>query len=189
MKTHTIKENSKISAFLAQFKTYWYLFVTGLIIFIALGYVYNHYATQQYLVSSSILLQQEPGNRDISSAYANGGVSPASVDEVIKNEGDVLRSRNLMKEVVEKMHLNVMVFANSGFFASEIYNEAPFEVNVIHNKVDSLKKQEYVINKINGQTFHLVNSDENVNKVYKFGEVISLPQYDITIEKRPNVPV
>jgi tyrosine-protein kinase Etk/Wzc len=189
MKTYPIKENNKLSSFLSQFKTYWYLFVTGLIIFIALAYVYNHYATQQYLVSSSILLQQQPDNHDVSSAYANGGVSPASVDEVLKNEADVLRSRNLMKEVVQKMNLNVMVFSNSGFLGSEIYSEAPFEVKVVRNKVDSLKKQEYVINKINSKTFHLVNSNENVDKVFKFGEPISLPQYDITIQRRLNIPV
>ncbi len=189
MKTNTVKENNKLSGFLAQFRTYWYLFVMGLIIFIGLGYIYNHYATQQYLVSSSILLQQQPDNHDVSSAYANGGVSPANVDEVIKNEGDVLRSRNLMKEVVEKLHLNVMTFSSSGFFGSEIYSEAPFEVKVVRNKVDSLKKQEYVINKISGKTFHLVNSNENVDKVVRFGELISLPQYDITINRLPNIPV
>lgn len=189
MKTYPIKENNKINGFLSQFRTYWYLFVAGLIIFISLAYVYNHYATQQYLVSSSILLQQQPDSHDVSSAYANGGVSPVNVDEVIKNEGDVLRSRNLMKEVVQKLHLNIMTFSNSGLLGSEIYSEAPFEVKVIRNKVDSLKKQEYVINKINSRTFHLVNSNEDIDEVFKFGERIRLPQYDITIERRPNVPV
>ncbi|MDB4919443.1 tyrosine-protein kinase [Mucilaginibacter sp.] len=191
MKTYLNKENNpQINKFLLQFKTYWYLFVISLFIFLSLAYLYNNYATQQYLISSSILLQQQPNNPDVSSAYANGGVSSVlNINEIIKNEGDVLRSRNLIKEIVQKLHLNIKVFSNSGFLGSEIYEEAPFEVKIIRNKVDSLKKREYIIKKINNHTFHLVNSDENVSKDFSFGERINLPQYDLTIEKRPGIPI
>lgn len=191
MKTYPVKESNKhVNKFLSQLKSHWYLFVIGVVVFISLAYVYNNYTTQQYLISSSILLQQEPNNPDASSAYANGGISSVlNVNEIIKNEGDVLRSRNLIKEVVQKLNLNIKVFSNSGFLASEIYQEAPFEVKIIRDKVDSLKRREYVINKISGHTFHLVNPDENIDRVCAFGEHINLPQYVLTIAKRPDVPV
>jgi capsular exopolysaccharide synthesis family protein len=175
---------------LLQLKTYWYLFAISLIICIGLAYVYNTYATKQYLISSSLLLQQEPNNPDASSAYANGGVSSVlNINELIKNEGDVLRSRNLIKEVVQTMHLNIKLFLNSGFLATEIYNEAPFDVEILNTKVDSLKKREYIINVINNNRLHIVNENENIDRTVKFGEQINLAQYNIRLVRRPGVPI
>ncbi|MGF7042572.1 GumC family protein [Mucilaginibacter lappiensis] len=175
---------------LLQFKTYWYLFAISLVLCIGLAYVYNTYATKQYLISSSLLLQQEPNNPDASSTYANGGVSSVlNINELIKNEGDVLRSRNLIKEVVQNLHLNIKLFLNSGFLASEIYSAAPFNVEILHTKVDSLRRREYVIDVINNNTVHIVNEDENIDRSVKFGEQINLPQYNIRIVRRSGVPI
>lgn len=175
---------------LLQIKSHWYLFVISLVVCIGLAYVYNTYATKQYLISSSLLLQQEPNNPDASSTYANGGVSSVlNVNELIKNEGDVLKSRNLIKEVVQNMHLNIKLFLNDGFLSTEIYDEAPFEIKILNTKVDSLKRREYTINVINNNTIHIVNEDENIDRNVKFDQQISLPQYNIKLARRKGVPV
>ncbi|WPU92430.1 polysaccharide biosynthesis tyrosine autokinase [Mucilaginibacter sabulilitoris] len=175
---------------LLQFKNYWYLFAISLVLCIGLAYVYNTYATKQYLISSSLLLQQQPNNPDASSAYANGGVASAlNLTEVVKNEGDVLLSRNLIKEVVQGMHLNIKLFLNSGFLATEIYDESPFDVKILNTKVDSLKRREYVIDVINNKMVHIVNEKENIDRNVKFGEQINLPQYNISLTRRPGVPI
>ena len=191
MKIYSQKENiMNFKSILLQFKTYWYLFGISLVICIGLAYVYNTYATKQYLISSSLLLQQQPSNPDASSTYANGGVSSVlNINELIKNEGDVLRSRNLIKEVVQNMHLNIKLFLNSGFLATEIYNAAPFSVEILNSKVDSLRRREYVIDVINNNTIHIVNEDENIDRNVKFGEQINLPQYNIRIVRRSGVPI
>ncbi|GGH18146.1 GumC family protein [Mucilaginibacter phyllosphaerae] len=190
MKNYNVKENNNFNFFLSQFKSYWYLFVICLLLFIGLAYVYNTYATKQYLISSTMLLQQHPNAPDASSQFANGGVSSVlNITDNIKNEGDVLRSRNLMKEVVQNMHLNMQYFTGSGLSAVEIYDEAPFELKILKYKVDSLQKQEYVIDIIDANTINIVNDDEEVNSKLPFNKVISLPQYDLQIIRRPQVPL
>ena len=191
MKTRYLNGNDKSdNKLLSQLKSYWYLFLLCPILFVALAYFFTIYATQQYLVSSSMLLQQQPNNPDASSAYANGGATSAlNLNEIIKNEGDVLRSRNLIQEVEQKLHLNIKLFANSGLFATEIYEESPFDVKIAKTKVDSLKRREYVITPVDGTHLNIANSKENVNLNVSYGAAIKLPQYDLIVTKKPNVPV
>ncbi|MEO3407303.1 polysaccharide biosynthesis tyrosine autokinase [Mucilaginibacter sp. CAU 1740] len=174
--------------FITQLKSYWYLYLLCPVLFVTLAYFFTVYATQQYLVSSTMLLQQQPNNPDASSAYANGGAAAAlNVNEIIKNEGDVLRSRNLIQEVEQKLHLNVKVFANSGIFGTEIYDQAPFDVKITKAKVDSLRKREYVITIVDGNHINVANPKEKVDLNVGYGDTISLPQYNLVIAKKPGV--
>ncbi|TSD67731.1 polysaccharide biosynthesis tyrosine autokinase [Inquilinus sp. KBS0705] len=191
MKNRLVKENSnKLHTFLLQIKSHWYLFLLSFIVFIGLAFAYVKLATKQYLVSSTMLLQQHPNNPDGASQYANAGVSTVlNIADNIKNEGDVLRSRNLMKEVVQSMHLNIQYFTQSGLLATEIYDEAPFIIRIAKTKVDSLKARQYVINVLDNNTLSVVNTDEDADYKVKFGHRVSLPQYNLEIIRRPNVPV
>ncbi|AYL95253.1 GumC family protein [Mucilaginibacter celer] len=169
---------------LLQLKNYWYFFILGLILFIGLAYVYNQFSTKQYLVSSTLLLQQQPNNNDASSAFANGGATSAlNMDEVIKNEGDVLRSRTLMTEVVQKFHLNIRLLSGSGLTSTEIYDEAPFGINVINTKVDSVKRREYVVHLAANNKIHIENTDEGISRSVDFDQKVVLPQYDIVFAR------
>jgi tyrosine-protein kinase Etk/Wzc len=189
METRLVKEKGNaISNFLLQIKSHWYLFAISFVVFLGLAYAYVTFATKQYLVTSTILLQQHPTTPDASSQFANGGASSAlNITDNIKNEGDVLRSRNLMKEVVQNMHLNIQYFFKSGLLATEAYQETPFIVNITKSKVDSLQLRKYVINVVDENTLNIANSDEDINVKVPFGKTINLPQYNIQILKRPGV--
>jgi tyrosine-protein kinase Etk/Wzc len=189
MKINPVKEsNNGLKYFLLQAKTHWYIFVISLVLFLGLAYAYNTYATQQYLVSSSMLLQQNPNTPEASSQFSNGGVSSVlNVADNIKNEGDVLRSRNLMKEIVQSMHLNLQYFTNSGLLATEIYEEAPFSVQLVKLRVDSLQKRDYVINVVNDTTVKISNTDEGIERTVSFNKTITLPQYNIKVIRRKGV--
>lgn len=191
MKINPVKEsNNNLKYFLLQAKTNWYIFVISLVLFLGLAYAYNTYATQQYLISSTMLLQQHPNTPEASSQFSNGGVSNVlNVADNIKNEGDVLRSRNLMKEVVQSMHLNLQYFSNSGLLATEIYEEAPFSVQLVKLRVDSLQKRDYVINVVNDTTVKISNSDEGIDRTISFNKAITLPQYKIKVIRRKGVPL
>ncbi|RYY38000.1 MAG: polysaccharide biosynthesis tyrosine autokinase [Sphingobacteriaceae bacterium] len=183
---HTDKENTTVQTFITQIKTNWYLFVISLVIFMGLAYTYNKIATRQYLVSSTMLLQPRPNSPDATSAYSNDGISGVlNTAENLKNEGDVLRSRNLMKEVVQTMHLNIRTNLNSGLLATEIYDDAPFTVRILDYKVDSVKKQAYTISLKSNGIVHVANPDELIDRSYNFGQKIRLPQYEILITPKP----
>ncbi|MDB5060218.1 MAG: hypothetical protein JWP67_61, partial [Mucilaginibacter sp.] len=191
MKINPVKEsNNGLKYFLLQAKTHWYIFVISLVLFLGLAYAYNTFATQQYLVSSSMLLQQNPNTPEASSQFSNGGVSSVlNVADNIKNEGDVLRSRNLMKEIVQSMHLNMQYFTNSGLLATEIYEEAPFSVQLVKLRVDSLQKRDYVINVVNDTTVKISNTDEGIDQTISLNKAIILPQYKIKVIRRKGVPL
>lgn len=186
------KENENISLqyFLAQIRSNWYIFAICLILFIAGAFAYTHYTTKRYLISSTMLLQPRPTTGSGTSEYANNGMTGVlNTVENIKNEGDVLRSRNLMKEVVQALQLNVRTYLNSGVQATEIYDACPFEVTLLRLKTDSVKKQEYKLTFADKQTLNLINEDEFIDQKFVIGKAIHLPQFDIMVSIKPNVKV
>ncbi len=189
MRSRSVNENSNaINNIILQIKTYWYLFVISLMVFMGLAYAYVTFATKQYLVTSTLLLQPHPTTRDAAVQYANGGASSAlNANENLKNEGDVLRSRNLMREVVNNMGLNIRYFFRSGIFATEAYEETPFIVQIIKTHADSLKSRNYVLKVVDDNNLLIENEDENINIKVPFGEIVNLPQYKIRLDRRPGV--
>ncbi|MBE9585871.1 polysaccharide biosynthesis tyrosine autokinase [Mucilaginibacter sp. JRF] len=190
METRSVKDSSNaISNILGQIKSYWYLFVISLVIFLGLGYAYITFSTKQFLVSSTMLIQLHPTSPDANKEYANAGVSTAlSLAENVKNEGDVLRSRSLMKEVVQMLHLNISYYNKSALGSPEIYEEAPFAVNILKNRTDSLREREYTFSVNGDNTVTIKNEDEGINRKVQFDQKVELPQYDISIAKTAAKP-
>jgi tyrosine-protein kinase Etk/Wzc len=190
MKMPKTDKNNSMNSIITQLKNYWYLFIISFLLFTGCAYAYLKFATKQYLITSTLLLQQPATSPDPTSQFANAGVSSVLNDNnIIKNEGDVLRSRNLMKEVVQNMHLNIKYFNKSGLLAEEIYDESPFSVRLMKSYVDSLKQREYVISVLNDSVLNISNADEGVNSNVRFGKTLRLPQYNIEIVRRKQVPL
>lgn len=163
---------------------HWKLFLLSMIVFVALGYAYLKIATPQYLISSALVVEAQPTQAAPSSAFA-GGLSTINSNENLKNEGDVLRTRNLIEETVKSLHLNINLFSGSGLLSKQIYDESPFDATIANQRVDTIKKKTYEINIINKNTFHISNSDENLDINGEFGKPLKLQQFDLTLQPRP----
>lgn len=166
-------------------KKNWMLFGGCMVGFVALGYLYNTYSTQQYLINGTVLVESRPVPAEPSSIYSGGMSSVLNNEGNVKNEGDVLRTRQLLKETVNHLHLNVRTLAGSGFTATELYDEAPFIVKIKNYRVDSLQKRDYIVQVLSDKKVHLTNSDEKIDKEITYGQVVKLPQYDLVVEKKP----
>jgi len=164
---------------------HWKLFLLSMIVFVGLGYAYLKVATPQYLISSALVVEAQPTQAAPSSAFA-GGISTLNSNENLKNEGDVLRTRNLIEETVKTLRLNIQLFSGSGLLSKEIYDESPFDATIANQRVDTIKKKVYEINVINRNTFHISNSDENLDANGTFGKPFKLQQFDLTLQPRPN---
>lgn len=179
------KKSSGFKSLKKMLSDNWKLFLLSMVVFIALGYAYLKVATPQYLISSALVVEAQPTQASPSSAFA-GGMTNINNNENLKNEGDVLRTRNLMEETVKTLQLNVKLFSGSGFFSKEIYDESPFNAVMDNQRVDTLKKSVYKIDIINKTTFHISNPDENVDADAVFGKPVKLQQFDLTLQPKPN---
>ncbi|MDN3550484.1 exopolysaccharide transport family protein [Mucilaginibacter aquaedulcis] len=182
------QKSNGLKNFRKMLLNHWKLFLFSMVVFIALGKAYLMVATPQYLISSALVVEAQAAQASPSSAFA-GGLSTITPAENLKNEGDVLRTRNLIQETVKTLHLNVNIFSGSGLLAQQIYDESPFEASISNQKVDTLKRKIYKIEVINRESFHLSNDDDDLEVNGQFGKAVKLPQYDLVIQPKPHAPI
>jgi capsular exopolysaccharide synthesis family protein len=138
------------------------------------------------LVSIKILVQDE----EKSSGGNNTGISEGDFSPMFnfksnaRNEVQVLKSRHLAEETVKKLKLNVKILSDQGVNLSEVYNEAPFNVDISYDH-DPSEKRAYKIELLNNSSFRISNDDEVLDKNVNFGTRIRLNQYNLVITKKP----
>ena len=76
-----------------------------------------------YEASVSIMIKDEKQNQDPSRVIESFTAAPANIS--VENEIEVLQSRSLMKQVVERLHLYAPVFEEDGEKALPAYTSSP----------------------------------------------------------------
>ena len=98
----------------------------------------------------------------------------------LTTELNVLRSRTLYKDVISKLELDITYIAIGRVQETEMYMDNPFVVKGIALDSGTYGRWFYV-NLIDDETFELKIDKEF--KIYKFGETIKNPIFDIKIFK------
>lgn len=181
------EKRTGLDEIVGKFLTNWYLFPIGLLLTGTLAFLYISYAAKEYEITSKVLIQSQDaqGGGDTEVQLANELPTQSSFKNNITNELQLLMSRSVIGEVVNKYQLNVIVSGESGFTYKELYKESPFDIEVKY-KVDSVKLREYDIT-VEGQNMaYISNEDEGIEKELYFGKVIHMPQYDLVIRKKPS---
>ena len=142
------------------------LFVISLALALLVAYIYLRYTTPIYMASGALLVKEDNG-----AAPGSGGdrfqqmfVLDNSIN--VKNEVEILKSRPLMKRVVERLGINFTYFAIGKIKESNIYTTSPFRVEVLE-LADSTATFAIKIG-IKDKTKFLINDG---TKVHRFGEV------------------
>jgi len=182
------RDKSKgMSHLIHNIKSHWYLFVLGVGVFVGLGYAYTRFATKEYMVTSTMLLQNQrpPINTSAMNNFASEiGIFSLTDDESnIKNEEIILKSRTLMKRVVQDLRLNVTLYSGFGFGSYEIYREAPFRAIIDHATADSIYSRIYEVEIVDDRSVLLTNEEEGIAKTVRYGVPVQLPQYRLLLEK------
>jgi tyrosine-protein kinase Etk/Wzc len=111
------------------------LFVISLALALLVAYIYLRYTTPVYQSNGALIVKDD-------NAGSPGGGSGANNDRFqqmfvmdnsinIKNEIEILKSRPLMKRVVEALNLNITYYVKGKIKESNIYRSSPFSVEVI----------------------------------------------------------
>ena len=166
----------------------WVWFALSIIICLILAYIYGHYASPAWQVSSKILVVDEKNTpKSALSGTLSGDVgSLFNAKSNADNEIQVLKSRTLMQKTVDAMQLNVRTYQKDGFKTKEIFEDAPFYVNIIY-KADTLSDRTYDIDILDGNTYNISNSKDNFELKASFGEVVKLKQYNLSLRNKPGI--
>jgi tyrosine-protein kinase Etk/Wzc len=179
-------EDLSVGDLFYKFVPYWPVFAGLLIVSLFSAWLYLRYKTPVYLTTASILIKEEktsnPGQQMLDAFDLFG------TKKNVENEIEVLKSKTLMQEVVENLHLYApvtivgRVTSQSGYIASPIVIEAQSPDSIIGaNSIQFNFDQ-------NSSIVHIGTVNYNLNQWYQtsFGILRFLPNKYYKIPLKEN---
>lgn len=134
------EENNNINftEILLKYLYYWKWIAGAVVICLIIAFLYLRYTSPTYKVTSTILLRDDKKGGGVSelSMFENLGIlnSKNNVD----NEIEVLRSKNLIRSVVNELGLHTTYERQGRIRSAELYNESPVLVSLPKEYLDTL---------------------------------------------------
>lgn len=123
---------------LFKYLIHWPWFVVSLLVCLAGAWVYLHFQTPVYQVSASIMIKDDKkggGTADLENLGLGGMMTST---QNIDNEIEVLRSKTIIKEVVNHLELYITYQDEDEFPVRELYKSSPVIVNLTAQEADVL---------------------------------------------------
>src|SRR5690606_24175137 len=119
---------------LFKYLPYWPIFIAFLIVSLFAAWFYLRITPPQYEISASILIKDE--NKGSTEGATINALDQVSRKKIVENEIEIFRSRTLMQEVVDNLHLYAPLYeedklvSRSAYTSSPIIVEAAFPDNI-----------------------------------------------------------
>jgi tyrosine-protein kinase Etk/Wzc len=187
----TEEESFNYKELLGKIITKWYLFIFSILICLFGAFFYLKYATPGYKISSKILVEDQKSSSG--GALSNNMVTDFSslfdLPSNAQNEIDIIKSRSLMERVVEQLNLNATLFRKGRFKADELFDNAPFDVQVAYKADSTITPAVYSIEVSKDKQIHLVDAKNSIDIHAKFGDSIRLENYNLVFIEKPGKDV
>ena len=134
-------EQVNIQEILFRYLIHWPWFVVSVIICVAIAWGYLHLTTPIYNISATVLIKDEKkgGGANMSSELERMGLDGfVSSSKNVDNEIEVLRSKSLAREVVNRLGLFVTYMDKDEFPIQELYRTSPVLVSLTPQEADKL---------------------------------------------------
>ena len=140
------EEKVNYQEILFKYIIHWPWFVASVLACLVGAWMYLHFQTPVYQVSASIMIKDDKksgsGNAaDIESLGLGGMITSA---QSIDNEIEVLRSKTILKEVINNLELYITYYDEDEFPKKELYKTSPVVVNLTAQEADNLSDVAFV---------------------------------------------
>ncbi len=151
------KKSGLLNLLMFRYLPYWPLFVSLVLASCAIAWYYIHLLPPMYEATTTLLIKED--KQGAGDAKASESLSFTPSNKNLKNEIEILNSKNLMKEVVEKLQLYAPVFEESRIKQLSAYSTSPIIIKV--KDPDKLTEQDKVSFSYNEKD-HTVKVDNHV---------------------------
>ncbi len=156
-----------VKAFLYRYIIrYWYLFILLPMLAAGAGMLYLRYQVPVYQVRSTLLIKNNNSYSEVNESAVLEDLGIERNTRNLENEIQILKSRSLMKKVVDSLQLNVNYFWEGRVRNTELYKNSPIVVDSFR-----LNPAGY------GKTFGIKAVDEQTLS-FQFGEEEQLHPFD-----------
>lgn len=171
-----------------KYLRYWYWFILSLFFSLAVSYFYLQYTTPIYRVSASLLIKDEKkgmtsGNQILKDLEISGG------SKIVENEIEILKSRNLIENVINELNLTVGYYEEGRFRDSELFKKSPITLNYTQLQNNAYQTPLY-IQTIDNQHYRLLNQDKNNLGTYLYTQPVNsgYGRFRVFISKEEIIP-
>ncbi|QIU95503.1 GumC family protein [Bacteroides faecium] len=149
---------------LFRYIIHWPWFVASIMLCLIVAWVYLHFQTPVYQVSASIMIKDDKksgGSTDLENLGIGGVITST---QSIDNEIEVLRSKTILKEVVNNLELYITYNDEDEFPKKEMYKTSPVIVNLTAQEADKLPDAALIDMKISPEGGLNVNLKVGLNE-------------------------
>ena len=137
------EENIDVKELLFKYLIHWPWFVGAVVACLIAAWVYLHVSTPVYNISATVLIKDDKkgGSAGMLSGLESLGLDGMiSSSQNIDNEIEVLRSKTIVKEVVEDLGLYISYTDEDEFPSRNIYKTSPVQVSLTPQEADLLEE-------------------------------------------------
>lgn len=172
-----------IAETLKRFVYNWYYFVISIVGAMTLVSVYLYLTPPLYKVSGTLLIQDDKNGAAMSNGTAFSDLNMFQTLKTVDNEIEILRSRDLLRQVLKQLHFDVAYFEKNAFKTQEMYGRSlPLIVKIIRLDKIAFSKN-IAITILGGNQFKLTDDTHAIQAAY--GNRIKSKHYEIEVHKGP----
>ena len=137
------EENIDVKELLFKYLIHWPWFVGAVVACLIAAWVYLHVSTSVYNISATVLIKDDKkgGSAGMLSGLESLGLDGMiSSSQNIDNEIEVLRSKTIVKEVVEDLGLYISYTDEDEFPSRNMYKTSPVQVSLTPQEADLLEE-------------------------------------------------
>jgi tyrosine-protein kinase Etk/Wzc len=136
----------------------WHWFLLSVLVCLSVAYLYARYTPPLYKVNAKVLIneQKKDGIGGQGGALMDLGSIMGS-NSSVDNEVEILKTPDLLENVVRKMKLNVVYGQKASLLRRELY-QAPFQLQIVKG-VDSIQTTRLEVTKLTGDKIRVSSDD------------------------------
>ncbi|HTE28581.1 GumC family protein [Flavitalea sp.] len=151
------KENNSIKLLLNQYLPYWPLFVLLVLICWIAAYGYLYVTKPIYEVSASILIKDEKKGAD--AERISDAINGYGLTKIVENEIEVVRSKDLLRKVIDSLCLYAPVFEDGTIIERSAYKSSPVIIEIL--ETENIQKIPRVDFSYDGKIQEVIIGDKN----------------------------
>jgi len=147
---------------------YKFWFLSAILLFLAMGYMYLRYTQPSYSSKSKIFIRDNRSGGSVSEEMIFQDLGLLNTDKNVLNEMAILKSRDLMTEVVKELDLHYQWYKSGAIKTTEDYSKSMGHVDT------ATVNGTYYFTSVSKTEFKLSALEDEEGDSYSFGERISL---------------
>ncbi len=111
-----------------RFRWYW-LFISPCVSMLS-GLAFLRYKTPHYYITASLLVRDDSRGSDFHATALLEELGLPDATSSVENEIEILKSRTLLSQVIEDLHLTTQYFVSGHLKTAELYEKTPYKVRL-----------------------------------------------------------